>query len=104
MGESNSRLNLPANISAANFLSVTLYEAENASGLANCQLFPALGSRDQPCKTRLATYSCITSHWVRLSWTLSVAVAEGTNSPVAIGMCGNELQFQPRESEQKIGP
>jgi hypothetical protein len=32
-GGSNHRLSLPANIPAANFWSVTLYEAENASGL-----------------------------------------------------------------------
>ena len=42
------RINLPANIPAANFWSVTLYEAENGSGLANGQPFPSLGSRDKP--------------------------------------------------------
>ena len=47
-GDSNYRLNLPANIPAANFWSVTLYEAENASGLANGQPFPSLGLRDKP--------------------------------------------------------
>jgi hypothetical protein len=47
-GGSNYRLNLPPNIPAANFWSVTLYEAENASGLANGQAFPSLGSRDKP--------------------------------------------------------
>jgi hypothetical protein len=47
-GGSNYRLHLPANIPAANFWSVTLYEAENASGLANGQPFPSLGSRDKP--------------------------------------------------------
>lgn len=47
-GGSHYRLNLPANIPAANFWSVTLYEAENASGLANGQPFPSLGSRDKP--------------------------------------------------------
>ena len=47
-GGSSYRLNLPANIPAVNFWSVTLYEAENASGLANGQLFPSLGSRDKP--------------------------------------------------------
>jgi hypothetical protein len=47
-GGSSYRLNLPANIPAANFWSVTLYEAENASGLANGQPFPSLGSRDKP--------------------------------------------------------
>ncbi len=47
-GGSDYRLNLPANIPAANFWSVTLYEAENASGLANGQPFPSLGSRDKP--------------------------------------------------------
>jgi hypothetical protein len=47
-GGSNYRLNLPANIPAAMFWSVTLYEAENASGLANGQPFPSLGSKDKP--------------------------------------------------------
>jgi len=49
-GGSDYRLNLPANIPAANFWSVTLYEAENASGLANGQSFPSLGSRDKPVR------------------------------------------------------
>jgi hypothetical protein len=34
--------------SSASFWSVTLYEAENGSGLANGQPFPSLGSRDKP--------------------------------------------------------
>jgi hypothetical protein len=42
------RLRLPANIPAANFWSVTLYDAATASGLANGQPFPSLGSRDRP--------------------------------------------------------
>jgi hypothetical protein len=49
-GGARYRLNLPANIPAANFWSVTLYEAENASGLANGQPFPSLGSRDKPAQ------------------------------------------------------
>jgi len=47
-GGASYRLRLPPNIPAANFWSVTLYEAENASGLANGQPFPSLGSRDKP--------------------------------------------------------
>ena len=47
-GGANYRLNLPPNIPAANFWSLTLYEAENASGYANGQPFPSLGSRDKP--------------------------------------------------------
>ena len=47
-GGTGYRINLPPNIPAANFWSVTLYEAENASGLANGQPFPSLGSRDKP--------------------------------------------------------
>ena len=47
-GGHNYRVNLPANIPASNFWSLTLYEAENASGLANGQPFPSLGSRDKP--------------------------------------------------------
>jgi Protein of unknown function (DUF1214) len=49
-GGASYRLNLPANIPAGNFWSVTLYEAENASGLANGQPFPSLGSRDKPAQ------------------------------------------------------
>ena len=47
-GDASYRLTLPPHIPAANFWSVTLYEAENASGLANDQPFPSLGSRDKP--------------------------------------------------------
>jgi hypothetical protein len=47
-GGTNYRLNLPKDVPAANFWSLTLYEAENASGLDNGQPFPSLGSRDMP--------------------------------------------------------
>jgi hypothetical protein len=47
-GGGNYRVKLPPNIPAGNFWSVTLYEAENTSGLANGQPFPSLGSRDKP--------------------------------------------------------
>jgi hypothetical protein len=47
-GGNNYRLVLPPDIPAGNFWSVTLYEAENGSGLANGQPFPSLGSRDKP--------------------------------------------------------
>jgi hypothetical protein len=50
VGGSSYRLNLPANIPARLFWSVTLYEAENASGLANGQPFPSLGSKDKPAQ------------------------------------------------------
>lgn len=49
-GSDAYRLNLPANVPAANFWSVTLYEAENGSGLANGQPFPSKGSRDEPAQ------------------------------------------------------
>ncbi|MGB8289900.1 DUF1254 domain-containing protein [Rhizobium ruizarguesonis] len=49
-GGSSYKINLPPNVPAANFWSVTLYEAENASGLANGQPFPSLGSRDKPAE------------------------------------------------------
>jgi hypothetical protein len=49
-GGSRYRLRLPRDIPAANFWSVTLYEAENGSGLANGQPFPSLGSRDMPAQ------------------------------------------------------
>ena len=49
-GGSSYRLHLPRDIPAANFWSVTLYEAENGSGLANGQPFPSLGSRDAPAQ------------------------------------------------------
>jgi hypothetical protein len=47
-GDNDYRLHLPPNIPAANFWSLTLYEAENGSGLASSQPFPSLGLRDQP--------------------------------------------------------
>jgi hypothetical protein len=47
-GGASYRVKLPPNIPAANFWSLTLYEAENASGLANGEPFPSLGSRDKP--------------------------------------------------------
>ncbi|MFH0822839.1 MAG: DUF1254 domain-containing protein [Pseudomonadota bacterium] len=49
-GGGNYRLNLPPDIPAANFWSVTLYDAENGSGLANGRPFPSLGSRDKPVR------------------------------------------------------
>jgi hypothetical protein len=45
-GGSSYKLRLPANVPAANFWSVTLYDAENASGLQNGQPFPSIGSLD----------------------------------------------------------
>jgi hypothetical protein len=42
------KLSLPKDVPAANFWSLTLYEAENACLLANGQPFPSLGSRDKP--------------------------------------------------------
>jgi hypothetical protein len=47
-GGASYHLKLPPNVPAANFWSLTLYEAENASGYANGQPFPSLGSRDKP--------------------------------------------------------
>jgi hypothetical protein len=48
LGADNYSLHLPANIPAAIFWSVTLYDAATASGLDNGQPFPSLGSRDKP--------------------------------------------------------
>lgn len=47
-GDRSYKVNLPANIPAKLFWSVTLYEAENASGLDNGQPFPSLGKLDKP--------------------------------------------------------
>jgi hypothetical protein len=49
-GGNNYRLTLPPKIPAGIFWSMTLYDAENASGLANGQPFPSLGSRDKPAR------------------------------------------------------
>jgi hypothetical protein len=49
-GGSNYKLNLPPKVPVAIFWSLTLYEAENGSGLANGQPFPSLGSRDKPAQ------------------------------------------------------
>ena len=47
-GGVNYRLSLPPDVPAANFWSLTLYDAENGRSLANGQPFPSLGSRDKP--------------------------------------------------------
>jgi hypothetical protein len=47
-GSKGYKLTLPPNVPAANFWSVTLYDATNSSGLDNGQPFPSLGSRDKP--------------------------------------------------------
>jgi hypothetical protein len=49
-GDQTYKVNLPANIPAELFWSVTLYEAENASGLANGQPFPSLGKLNKPAQ------------------------------------------------------
>jgi hypothetical protein len=52
VGEKSYRLKLPPKIPAANFWSLTLYDAANASGLDNGQPFPSFGSRDKPEQER----------------------------------------------------
>jgi hypothetical protein len=47
-GDKSYTLKLPPKIPAANFWSLTLYDAANGSGLDNGQPFPSLGSRDKP--------------------------------------------------------
>ena len=47
-GQNSYKLTLPKDIPAALFWSVTLYEAENASGLDNGQPFPSLGKLNKP--------------------------------------------------------
>ena len=48
-GDASYKLTLPPDVPAENFWSLTLYEAENASGLATeARRFPSLGSRDKP--------------------------------------------------------
>ncbi len=49
-GDMSYKVNLPPDIPAQLFWSVTLYEAENASGLANGRPFPSLGKLDQPAQ------------------------------------------------------
>jgi hypothetical protein len=48
-GDASYKLTLPPNVPAQLFWSLTLYETENASGLATeARRFPSLGSRDKP--------------------------------------------------------
>jgi hypothetical protein len=48
-GDRSYKVTLPPDVPAGNFWSLTLYEAENASGLATeARRFPSLGSRDKP--------------------------------------------------------
>jgi hypothetical protein len=50
-GDRSYKLTLPPDVPAKLFWSLTLYEAENASGLATeARRFPSLGSRDNPVK------------------------------------------------------
>ncbi|MEQ5766887.1 DUF1254 domain-containing protein [Halomonas sp. H33-56] len=49
-GDQHYTLTLPPDIPAELFWSVTLYEAENASGLDNGQPFPSLGKLDEPAQ------------------------------------------------------
>lgn len=48
VGDNSYTIRLPKDIPAGLFWSVTLYEAENASGLDNGQPFPSLGKLDKP--------------------------------------------------------
>ena len=48
IGANSYQVTLPPDIPAELFWSVTLYEAENASGLANGQPFPSLGKLNNP--------------------------------------------------------
>jgi hypothetical protein len=48
VGHNTYTVKLPPDIPAALFWSVTLYKAENASGLANGQPFPSFGKLDEP--------------------------------------------------------
>ena len=45
-GTDTYKLHLPAPVPAANFWSITLYDVSNASGLANGQPYPSIGSLD----------------------------------------------------------
>lgn len=47
-GSKSYKVTLPPQIPAANFWSITLYDAAHSSGLANGQPFPSHGSRDKP--------------------------------------------------------
>jgi hypothetical protein len=50
IGANRYKVTLPPNIPAELFWSVTLYEAENASGLDNGQPFPSLGKLNKPAQ------------------------------------------------------
>jgi hypothetical protein len=55
-GDVSYKLTLPPNVPAKLFWSLTLYEAENASGLATAaRRFPSLGSRDKPTQNTNGT-------------------------------------------------
>ena len=49
-GDSSYRLHLPANVPAALFWSVTVYDSMTASGLDNGQPFPSINTMDRPAQ------------------------------------------------------
>jgi hypothetical protein len=55
-GDESYRLHLPAPVPAANFWSLTLYDALTASGLDNGQPFPSLNSHDHPAANAGASF------------------------------------------------
>ncbi|WP_394893694.1 DUF1214 domain-containing protein [Mesorhizobium sp. AaZ16] len=55
-GDASYKVTLPPDVPAGLFWSLTLYEAENASGLATeARRFPSLGSRDRPVQNTHGT-------------------------------------------------
>jgi hypothetical protein len=64
LGGKNYRLRLPPNIPAAIFWSVTLYDAENSSGLANGQPFPRWVRATNRCRmtTGARTFTSVRKH------------------------------------------
>lgn len=55
-GGNTYQLHLPPNVPAANFWSVTVYDAVHASGLENGQALPSLNSMDKPVQNSDGSY------------------------------------------------
>ena len=85
LGSRSYKLHIPANVPAANFWSITLYDASNASGLKNDQPFPSIGSLEQTAvQGRRLARTSTSDHSGRKACRNRTGVEP---SPARVGLC-----------------